>query len=77
MESALALPDGHTELLAQNVHGAVVWHFEVVDARHDRGQIIVRRVWWLAWLADDREHGREVLEAWIRVSNVEEKSDTT
>ena len=64
MESALALSNSHAELLAQNVHGAVVGHLEVVDARHDRGQVVVGSVRWLARLAHDGEHGREVLEAW-------------
>lgn len=68
MESALALLDGDAQLLAQNVDGAIVGHLEVVDARHDRGKIVVGRVGWLAWLTDDGEHWSEVLEAWKFVS---------
>jgi hypothetical protein len=65
MESALAFLNGDTELLAQNLYGAVVGHLEVVDAGHDRGQVVVGSVWRFARLADDGEHGREVLEAWV------------
>jgi hypothetical protein len=63
MESALALSNGNTELLAQNVYRTVVGHFQIVDAGHDGRQVVVGRVWRFTRLAYDREHGREVLEA--------------
>ena len=78
MESALALLDGDAQLLAQNVDGAIVGHLEVVDARHDRGKIVVGRVGWLAWLTDDGEHWSEVLEAWnLLVQDHSERREMT
>jgi hypothetical protein len=68
MESALTLPDRDAQLLTQNIDGTVVGHLEVVDAGHDGRQIVVGRVWWFAWLANDGEHGRKVLEAWNTIS---------
>lgn len=62
MESTLTLPDRNTQLLAQHIQSAVVWHLEVIDASHDGWEIVVGCVWWLGWLADDGEHGRETLE---------------
>jgi hypothetical protein len=63
MECALALSNGNTELLTQDVYGTVIGHLEVVDAGHDGRQVVVGRVWRLTRLAYDREHGREILEA--------------
>jgi hypothetical protein len=73
MERALALVHRGAQFLLQDVHGAVVRHFQVVDARHDRGQIIVRGVWRLAGFAYDCEHGGEVFEAWEYVSEKSEE----
>jgi uncharacterized protein YfaT (DUF1175 family) len=64
MESALALLDSNSEFLAQDVNGAVVWHLEVVDAGHDRREVVVGCVRRFAWFADDGEHGGEVFEAY-------------
>jgi hypothetical protein len=69
MECALALHDSYPELPAENVDVAVVWHLEIVDTRHDRREVVVRRVWRLAWLAHNGEHGCKVLEAWATISN--------
>jgi hypothetical protein len=63
MERALPLTNRHAQLLAQHVYGAVVWHLEVVDARHDGREVVVGCVGWFARLAHDGEHGREALEA--------------
>ena len=62
MESALTFPDGNAQLLTKNVDGAVVGHLEVVDAGHDRWQVVIGRIRWFAGLAHDGEHGCEVLE---------------
>jgi hypothetical protein len=63
MESTLAFLDGNPEFLAEDGHAAVVRHLEVIDASHDTGKIIVRRIRGLARLADNCEHRSEVLEA--------------
>jgi hypothetical protein len=63
MESTLAFLDGNSELLSKNIHGTVIWHFEVVDTCHDTGEVIVRCVRRFAWLANDREHWCEALES--------------
>jgi hypothetical protein len=68
MEGALTLSNGDTELLAKNVYGAVVGHLEVVDAGHNRRQVVVGCVWRFTRLTNDGEHGCKVLEAWLYVS---------
>ena len=62
MESTLALPNRRIELISHDREGAVIRHLQIIDASHDAGQVIVRRVRWFAGLADDREHGRERFE---------------
>ena len=63
MERALALFHSSVEPGAQGVDVAVVGHLEVVDASHDGREKLIRSVGRLCRLADDREHGRESLEA--------------
>ena len=41
MERQLSLASGHAELGAHDVNTGVVGELEVVDARHDAGQIVV------------------------------------
>lgn len=66
VEGTLAFSHSEAKLLAHNVERAVVRKFEVVDAGHHRGKVVVRRVRTLRWLAHDREHGRERLEPCLR-----------
>jgi hypothetical protein len=68
VEGALAFPDGNVELLAKDVDVAVIWHLEVVDASHDRWEVIVRGIRRLTRLADNGEHRGESLETWVVVS---------
>lgn len=63
VESPLALFDGHEELPSQIIDVAVVGQFQVVDARHDAREVVVRRVWCLAGLANHGEHGGQASEA--------------
>lgn len=63
MERPLALLDRCKELLPQIIHVRVVRQLEVIDTRHDAGEIVVRDVWRLARLADHREHGVQLAEA--------------
>lgn len=63
VESTLALLDGNIQPFAKDIYAAVIWHFEIVDARHDAGKIVVRCVRRLAGFANHGEHGRESLEA--------------
>lgn len=65
MERPLAFFDGREELLPQRVDIGVVGEFKIVDTCHDAGEIIVRRVWSLAWLADYREHRGQALETYL------------
>lgn len=64
MEGALTFLNCNTELLAKNLHAAVIGHLEVVDASHDTREIVVRRQRRLARLANHGEHGREILETY-------------
>lgn len=59
MEGALSFFDGNVQLLLEDIKRAVVRHLEIVDACHDTRQVVVRRVWGLGGLADDRKHGCE------------------
>ena len=68
MKSPLPLLKRHSQFLAQNPHGAIIRHLEVIHTRHDRREVVVRRIWRFARFADDGEHGREVLEAYVCVS---------
>jgi hypothetical protein len=68
MESALALADGHAELLAEDLDGAIVGHLQVVDTSHDGRKVVVGRKGWFAGFADNREHRRESFEAWKEIS---------
>ena len=63
VEGALPFLNGNTELFAEDLHTAVIGHLEVIDTSHNTWKIIVRRVWRLARLADDRKHWSKVLEA--------------
>jgi len=63
VEGSLALLDSGEELLPHDVDVGVVGQLEVVDARHDAGEVVVRRVGRLARLADHREHWGQALEA--------------
>src|SRR5690349_8788908 len=73
MESTLALLHGDTQLLTEYLPGAVIRHLEIVDASHDRREVVVGRVWWLCWLADHCKHGCETLEACKIVSDCPRK----
>jgi hypothetical protein len=63
VESPLALPYSHAKLLAQNLNSAVIRHLQVIDARHDRRQVVIGCEGWFAGLANNRKHWRESLEA--------------
>jgi hypothetical protein len=63
MKSPLPLLKRRRKFLAQNLHRAIIRHLEVIHARHDRRQVVVRRVRRFAGFANDGEHRREVLEA--------------
>lgn len=41
VESTLAFLDCNVEFLSENLNAAVVWHFEVVDTRHDAREIVI------------------------------------
>ena len=68
VESPLALPYSHTKLLAQNLNSAVIGHLQVIDARHDRRQVVIGCEGWFAGLAYNCKHWRESLEACGSVS---------
>jgi hypothetical protein len=63
MESALALTDGHAELLAEDVDVTIVGHLEVVDACHDGRKVVIGCKRWFTGLANDREHWCKSFEA--------------
>jgi hypothetical protein len=62
VERALALFDRNVQSGAQGLNVAIVRHFEVVDASHDRREELVGSVRCFCGLADDGEHGCERLE---------------
>ncbi len=64
MERSLPLPRSHIKLLLHNIERTVVRHLQVVHASHHAWQVVIRSVWWLAWLADDREQWRQCFETW-------------
>jgi hypothetical protein len=64
MERALALLHRDRHFPAQDVNAAVVGHLEVIDACHDRGEVVVGCVGRFAGLAHDGEHGCQVFETW-------------
>lgn len=59
----MAFPHGRAQLLTKNLDVRVVGHLEVVDASHDTGKIVVRRVGSFARPTHDGKHGREILES--------------
>src|SRR5947209_17025365 len=74
MESALSLLDGDVQTVPQDFQISVVGKLEIVDASHNTGQVIVRRVWRLAWLADHGEHGCKALETCPRKLAISKRS---
>jgi hypothetical protein len=77
MERPLALLDGDVHLLPHRFQARVVRQLQVVDACHDRRQVVVRRVRRLTRLADNSEHGRERLEACKQSAHVREQGTET
>ena len=76
MECALALLKSGEELLLESVHVGIVGKLQVVDARHDAGEVVVRRVVAFAGLAHYGEHGRQAPEACGEVSSVISMDDS-
>lgn len=62
VESPLPLLDGNIQPVSQDFDVGVIGEFEVVDASHDTGQIVVGRVRRIARPAHDREHRGQTLE---------------
>jgi hypothetical protein len=62
MERALTLLSRHTQLLLHHIDSRVVRQLQVINARHDAREVVVRRVRRLARLAYDREHWCESIE---------------
>ena len=58
----LALLKGKAELGSHDHHGRVVWQLEVVDARHHRGEEVVRILGRLHSLPHHCQRGVESLE---------------
>lgn len=48
--------DSNIEPLTEDVDGGIIGQFEVVDACHYAGKIIIRHIRRVAWAADDGEH---------------------
>ena len=66
VECTLSFLDGDGKPLLQDADVAVVGQLEVVHARHDTGEIVIRRVRRLARAANDGEKGSKTLEACIQ-----------
>jgi hypothetical protein len=55
----LSLLDGHVQSFSHDFKVGIVREFEIVDACHDAGEVVVWRVWWLTGLANHSEHWGE------------------
>lgn len=67
MECALSFFDSNVEPTTEDIQTAVVGQFEIIDASHHAGKVVVWRVWGLAGAADNRENRRETLEAYYQL----------
>jgi hypothetical protein len=68
VESALALLEGGEKPPLQGFVVRIVGKLQIVDARHDAGEVVVRRIRRLARLAHHGKHGCQLLEACVGVS---------
>lgn len=66
MEGALALLDGDGESSLEGLQVAIVREFEVVDARHHTGEIVIGCIWVFAWATHNGEDGSETLESCLQ-----------
>lgn len=71
MECPLSFSDRNCQLFPQDVNRTVVGHLEVVYTGHDAWQVVIRRKWRLARLADHRKHWSERFKACRFVSSVQ------
>ncbi len=63
VECTLAFPDGCAQPLAHHIEVGIVRKLQIVDARHNTGQVVVRCIRRLARFANDCEHRCEAFEA--------------
>lgn len=75
MECALAFFDGNVKPFTEHIPTAVVRQFEIINAGHYAGKVVIWRIRWLAGAADDRENGGQTLEAYIKLIEYPGKDD--
>ena len=64
MKRPLSFFDSGQEFLLQDLYRRVIRQLDVIRARHNRDQKVIRLVRRLAWLTYYGEHGIEAFESW-------------
>lgn len=65
MESTLSLLDSGIHAALHDFQIGIIRQLEIVDARHNAREVVIRGVRWFAWLADYSEQRREVFKACV------------
>ena len=56
MEGSLSFLDRDQKALPKDFQAAVIGQLEIVDTRHDTGEVVIGRVWRFAGAADNGEN---------------------